>query len=313
MTKISAWAPCTGCTCPNHHLPSYNFSPIIRLSNNPDWTCLGRTNDLPLPSQENTLSAMISSYKQHLHRLDLEKSCLRAFLLDLKKQLKEKIDILDRERTRISEAIHECQGIISPVRRLPSELLCQILLGTIERAQSTADVDAQLQDIKSVRYSALSMSSVSIKWRSIALSFPQLWCSINILLVDDDGFNDELNFKRHRLYFDRSQRYPLSISVSDITGGMADYLPEYLTTILSPSSARIRELALHLPAHLLFEISHMQLSLPLLETLTLDCTIGRDLDNYGTICLFASTPSLISLKFIDIIGPYRSFDLPWSQ
>ncbi|PBK73261.1 hypothetical protein ARMSODRAFT_851066, partial [Armillaria solidipes] len=89
-------------------------------------------------------------------------------------------DILDQERTRISEAIHECQGIISPVQRLPPELLCQIFLGTIERPQATADLDAQLHDIKSVGYPPLSISSVSVKWRSIALSFPELWSSINI-------------------------------------------------------------------------------------------------------------------------------------
>ncbi|KAK0225270.1 hypothetical protein IW262DRAFT_1456351 [Armillaria fumosa] len=57
----------------------------------------------------------------------------------------------------------------------------------------------------------------------------------------------------------------------------------------------------------------MQLSLPLLETLTLHCTIGEDLDKYDTICLFASTPSLTSLKFIDVNEPDQSFELPWSQ
>ncbi|KAK0475440.1 hypothetical protein IW261DRAFT_1494242 [Armillaria novae-zelandiae] len=313
MAKISGWAPCTGCMCPNHRIPSYSFSPITRLSDSPNWTRLTRTNELPLPSQENALSAMISSYKQYLHRLDLEKSCLDAFLSNLKKQSKERIDILDQERTRISEAIHECQGIISPVRRLPPELLCQIFLGTIERAQATADAAAQLQDIKSVGHSASSISSVSIKWRSIALSFPQLWSSISLLLVDDDGLGDDLNLKRHCLYLNRSQRYPLSISIYDLAGDMVDDLPAYLTTVLSLSSTRIRELALHLPARFISEISFMQLSVPLLETLTLHCTIEEDLNEYDTICLFASTPSLTSLKFIDVIEPDQSFELPWSQ
>ncbi|PBK95176.1 hypothetical protein ARMGADRAFT_963820 [Armillaria gallica] len=314
MTRISGWAPCTGCTCPNHHLPSYNFAPVTRLSDNPEWTRLTRTNDLPLTSQENTLSEMISSCKQDLHRLNLERSSLHAFLLDLKKHLKEKIDILDQERTRISEAIHECQGIISPVRRLPPELLCQIFLGTIERAQTTADVDTQLHDTKSVGYSPLSISSVSAKWRSIALSFPELWSSINILLlVDDGGFSDDLNSKRLHLYLDRSQGYPLSISIYDLAGGMVDDLPAYLITVLSPSSTRIRELSLHLPAHLFFEISTLRLSLPLLETLILHCTIEEDLYGYNPIRLFAFTPSLISLKFIDVLEPDQSFELPWSQ
>ncbi|KAK0448514.1 hypothetical protein EV421DRAFT_1463991 [Armillaria borealis] len=313
MKKNSGWAPCTGCTCPNHHLPSYNFAPVTRLSDNPEWTRLTRTNDLPLPSQESTLSAIISSYKQDLHRLNLEKSSLHAFSLDLKKQLKEKIDILDQERTRISEAIHECQGIVSPVQRLPPELLCQIFLGTIERPQATADLDAQLHDIKSVGYPPLSISSVSVKWRSIALSFPELWSSINILLVDDGGSSDDLNLKRLYLYLNRSQRYPLSISIYDLADGMVDDLPAYLITILSPSSTRIRELSLHLPAHLFFEISTLQLSLPLLETLTLHCTIDEDLDGYDSIRLFAFTPSLTSLKFIDVLEPDQSFELPWSQ
>ncbi|KAK0475470.1 hypothetical protein IW261DRAFT_1368572 [Armillaria novae-zelandiae] len=314
MPKISAWAACTGCTCPNHHLPSYSFSPIPRISDNPDWTRLTHTNDLPLPSQENTLSAIISSHKQYLHRLDLEKSCLHSLLLDLKKQLKEKINILDQERRHVSEAIHECQGIISPVRRLPPELLCQIFLGTIERAQATVDMYAQLQVIKSVGYSPLSISSVSMKWRSIALSFPQLWSSINILLrVRDDGSIDDLSSKPYRLYFDRSQGYPLSISIYDFTATMMVDLPAYLTTVLSSSSMRIQELALHLSGYLFAEISSMQLSLPVLETLTLHSTVGEDLDEYDTICLFASTPSLTSLKFIDVVAPYFNFELPWSQ
>ncbi|KAK0194798.1 hypothetical protein F5146DRAFT_259683 [Armillaria mellea] len=311
MTKISGWVPCTGCTCPNHHLPSYNFAPITRLSDNPDLTRLTRTNDLPLPSQENTLLAMISSYKQDLHRLDLEKSSLYVLLLDLTKQLEEKIEILNQERARISEAIHECQGIISPVRRLPPELLCQIFLGTIDRAQATADVDAQMHDIKSVGYSPLSISSVSVKWRSIALSFPEFWSSINILLMDDGGLGDDLNLKQHRLYLDRSKRYPLSISIYDL--GMADDLPAYLTTVLSPSSIRIRELALHFPVRLFPEISSMQLSLPLLDTLILRCTAEEELHDYDTTSLFPFTPSLASLKFIDVTEPDQSFELPWGQ
>ncbi len=171
-------------------------------------------------------------------------------------------------------------------------------------------MDAQIHDIKSAGYPPLSISSVSVKWRSVALSFPELWSSINILLPDASGSIDDLDLKRLFLYLDRSQRYPLSISIYDLAGGSVDDLPAYLITVQSPSSTRIRELSLQLPAHLFFEISTLQLSLPLLETPTLYCTIEQE---YDTIRLFAFTPSLTSLKFINVPEPDQSFELPWSQ
>ncbi len=87
MTKISGWAPCTGCTCPNHHLPSYNFAPVTRHSDNPEWTRLTRTNDLPLTSQENTLSAMISSGSAPSQLGEIQSSC---FFTRFKEAIEEK-------------------------------------------------------------------------------------------------------------------------------------------------------------------------------------------------------------------------------
>ncbi|KAK0462377.1 uncharacterized protein EV420DRAFT_1184229 [Desarmillaria tabescens] len=229
MTKSSHWEPCSGCVCSNHHIPSYNFAPVASLSDNPEWTRLTRTNDLPLPSQEDALSAMITSYKQKLHHLDLEKASLHEFLLDMENLLDEKMDMLDEESARISEAIRECQGIASPIRRLPPELLGQIFLGAIE-ARSYTDAIRQ-DEVDETVYVPLSISCVSATWRSIALSFPKLWASITIEINSNGYHEEDAKMERTRFHLDRSQGHPLSISIYDYIGLSADFnLPPHAIT-----------------------------------------------------------------------------------
>lgn len=249
---------------------------------------------------------MISSYDQDLHCLYLERSSLH----ELEKQLKEKMDVLDQQHARISEALRERRSIISPIQRLPSELLCKIFLATLEQTHS--DTNPVIRNVASVGNSPWSVSGVSARWRSVALSFQQLWSSVNISITDDN-FRDDTYSLCLCLQLNRSQTYPLSMSICvDRTKSTAENLPIQLITILSSSSARIRELSLDLPVILLSKLPALQLSLPLLEILTLLGSSDGDLVGYPRMRLFLFTPNLRSVEMIDIKNPQQNFDFPWN-
>ncbi|SJL15123.1 uncharacterized protein ARMOST_18608 [Armillaria ostoyae] len=104
------WSPCTGCSCKNHHLPSYDYSPDRYILKNAGLTRLTRSNDPPLDAEVDSLQAMIASYEAELQSIQSEEAHLKAFILDMEHQvsaIQKTVDALPQERERISEAIQE--------------------------------------------------------------------------------------------------------------------------------------------------------------------------------------------------------------
>ncbi|KAK0240989.1 hypothetical protein EDD85DRAFT_992307 [Armillaria nabsnona] len=303
MTRLSDWVPCKECACPNHHLPSYEVNLQTKLSDNPDWARLSHSNDAPSPGEESALLAMISSCDSQLQSLELEESVLQTLFHDLKAQMKflsHEMGTLRQQRGRISEAIRESRRILSPVRRLPSEILYRIFLDTID-----------FPNFHPTESSLWSITGVSKRWRDVALTSPKLWSFVNISITDE-AFDDLAYIRQLGLQLHRAIKYPLSVSICDIDAESSyDEIPPQLIAILFSFASSIRELHLYLPSVLLSDLTRLQLSSPSLESLVIICTDGIELPNYGQLRLFSFIPQLRLLKVVDVTNVQASFDLPW--
>ncbi|KAK0448518.1 hypothetical protein EV421DRAFT_1900236 [Armillaria borealis] len=311
MHTNSIWMPCYECSCPNHHLPPYTFAVEHSLSDDPEWVHLTRSNNPPSQYEETVLSGMTSSYDQQIQSIDMEKSNLEAFSLFLQAQniaVSQRMLVLRHERVRITEAVRECRNLLSPVRRLPLEILNHIFLDTIEfpvpRTQIVRDSEeedpSELSEweFKAPESSLWSITGVSKAWRSASLSFPRLWSYVNIIITESN-FKDHSYIRQLGRQLDRSANYPLSISVCRIVKESAPQdLPPQLAAVLFSFSSRIQELHLYLTLSILFQMSDMRLSLPSLECLVVLCQ-DRVVRTSENLRLFSYTPKLQSLEVID--------------
>ncbi|KAJ7082237.1 hypothetical protein B0H15DRAFT_785874 [Mycena belliarum] len=77
------------------------------------------------------------------------------------------------ERDQTHHALEAHRALLSPIRRIPHEVLCEIFIRCLPK---NAYVEA------SVTQCPLLLTQISSNWRSIALSTPALWASITVNL-----------------------------------------------------------------------------------------------------------------------------------
>ncbi|KAJ7592274.1 hypothetical protein C8J56DRAFT_932803 [Mycena floridula] len=85
------------------------------------------------------------------------------------------------ERSRKQGQIRDCRSLLHPIRRIPKEILCEIFKSLLE----------QWDDISCDKAGSLAptsphfvVSCVSNYWRTIALSFPEMWSKVRITQAD---------------------------------------------------------------------------------------------------------------------------------
>ncbi|KAK0240945.1 hypothetical protein EDD85DRAFT_934084 [Armillaria nabsnona] len=328
MFASSTWSPCSGCPCPNHHLPSYTFAVEPSLSDDPEWMHLTRSNNVPSQYEEMVLSTMISAYDEQIQGIELEKFNLEAISLALKAQIvvvSQKIEALREEHVRVTEAARERRDLISPVRRLPPEVFNHIFLNTVDFPvprtpiihNAVKDREARVISrnwkFNTTESSLWSITGVSTKWRSVCLSSPRLWSYVNVFITDSN-VADYSYIRQLGLQLDRSAKYPLSMSICHIAEeSSAENLPPQLVAILFSFSTCIRELHLFLPWTMFCQMAPLHLSLPSLENLIILCTDGTYPVESLNLRLLSFAPKLQSLEVVDLVDPRKRFKLPWRQ
>ncbi|KIK54893.1 hypothetical protein GYMLUDRAFT_120880, partial [Collybiopsis luxurians FD-317 M1] len=96
-------------------------------------------------------------------------------------------------------------SLLSPIRRLPNELLGKIF----GFASNPNDLTSRLRGS-----SASAVSSVCARWRQLALNSPEVWSSMRIYLCDKDDYEaepDAILTETVLLFLQRSKNYPLSL------------------------------------------------------------------------------------------------------
>ncbi|KAJ7360978.1 hypothetical protein DFH08DRAFT_732498 [Mycena albidolilacea] len=221
----------------------------------------------------------------------------------------------ETRQRRDSESLHQtielCRSILSPLRRIPPEILAHIFLLSLP---SISDTRNEPWDIYLER-SPWVLTHVSRRWRAVALASPALWCRIIIRSTDISDDSEICSLPMLAAQLARSGKSPLEIifdyeTFNDKSGG--DVAQEALQT-LARHSARWK--ILRITASQFMQLSSVRGWLPLLEHLSV---WGRceETDDDGSsppppeISHFATAPRL---RYVEVDDGFPAFDLPWAQ
>ncbi|KAJ7120583.1 hypothetical protein C8R43DRAFT_1034213 [Mycena crocata] len=119
----------------------------------PVVTRLLYSNDAPIESDIALIRRVVSTEEHKVEVLDAEIEEVQVAL-----------ELLMQRRKDAADSVRQHRAILSPIRRIPAELICEIL------ALSTADYER----------APWHLGFISSSWRNPVLSYPLLWCSIHI-------------------------------------------------------------------------------------------------------------------------------------
>ncbi|KAK0495083.1 hypothetical protein EDD18DRAFT_1332974 [Armillaria luteobubalina] len=272
------WASCSGCACPNHHIPIHiskdedDNSPTDFM---PDFNHLECSNDPPLPGEVGTLRSTILDSEKTAAAIDQE----RKEMMALKNEFLKGVDLLEKQtsilrhkRLALNERIRERKALLSPVRRLPPEVLVLIFHETIEfpwkRINANDDWRCFDLDRQFDADSPWSIASVSRRWREVSLSFPELWAFINIAVTEELFEEGEYGYLRFiNLHLSRSGSRPLSVAIYKNGDLPFEELPPNLLGSLFSFVHRIHHLHVHLSQRIISSLHPLRSSFHQLRTL----------------------------------------------
>ncbi|KAF7967165.1 hypothetical protein HWV62_35644 [Athelia sp. TMB] len=231
----------------------------------------------------------------------LDISALDQDVQRLKAALKE----LNSKRTALRSFANSHKSLLSPVARLPVEVLLQIFQQCIAVPWLVGE---KTPYGSSLDKTPLMIASVNRQWRKVALSTPKLWASFNLELRPKD-------MKRHvelaNMWLSRSGHSLLSIHLSS-RKDFRDPMRK-LMQIFASHSERWRNIYLMLPLPLLHSLSLVKNRLANLELLQFDfCNHGNRPLLVEPIDIFAHAPRLQDFS-AGVNVDRASLHIPWSQ
>ena len=209
-----------------------------------------------------------------------------------------RLDVADSQLLHRQQARHTYRqtlghwALLSPVRRLPPELLGEIFELCLPRNYHKKDA----------HQAVMLPSHVCSHWRSVALSIPRLWSKI-VLYVSDRVV--ELRTALVIAWLSRSGGSPLSISLNGRN------VRPILGVILLHCD-RWQHIDLFIPPKMLQCFEQANGHFDRLETLQI-CSSSFHVDTFHSPRrIFESAPKLRTLSFKSGFT-WKSFDIPWAQ
>ncbi|KAF8914763.1 hypothetical protein CPB85DRAFT_481631 [Mucidula mucida] len=162
------------------------------------------SNEPPSASDMHMLREYRLSLDPYLTRLDTEISALSAVQEQLQKELdlrKATLDALRIERRVLEERLQSISGALSPLRRLPYEIIQEIFLCTLAHSR---EPDYTWFNVFDREDSLWTVRRVCHKWRT-ASQYPHIWTGLRI------SWTGSGNLSMFRAVFGRSCSLPLRI------------------------------------------------------------------------------------------------------
>lgn len=287
--------PCRLCGMPAVEVPSL---PLC------SWPA-ARCNHTEDPSQALEIRQIISVAQAHVSRIEEDLARLEI----LQNQLVHK-------RNEALACIDQHKYLLSPIRRLPAELLAVIFSCCLPTPSAKFDLRSEDSDLYrkchfsiSCREAPLLLGRVCRLWRAVALSTPSLWLSFSTALIDT-------RMPHHiasgaQTFIARSGVCPLSLSLGL---GLPTRALRNVINIFAPHSRRWQSLNLRVERmEEIKELNQVRGAIPLLETLTLGVD-GRysSSDQCPFRGIFEIAPNLRKLHLSSNLQPLL-FKVPWSQ
>ncbi|KAK0497082.1 hypothetical protein EDD18DRAFT_1352933 [Armillaria luteobubalina] len=248
------WSPrvCSGCDCPNHYSPSTTSCDEETADAGPTFNDLLSSNNPPSPLEECQLRESISASESRVITIDGHVAALKELRQAQLALIDAELEGLDNERGKVAARIAEHKRLLSPVRRLPPEILFKIFLGTIT-FPTPRTKSYNIRDWWCFHPSENALWAIELvckMWCQAVLDFPELWSRINIFLSDDNfSFSNFRYVRRLSRQIARTRCHPLSILICAESHQMSDkpLLPQ-LSPLLFTVQDRIESLYLYLPA-----------------------------------------------------------------
>ncbi|KAJ7680993.1 hypothetical protein DFH06DRAFT_433882 [Mycena polygramma] len=186
------------------------------------------------------------------------------------------LDKLAEERGTLSAYVNAHRALMSPIRRLPLDLIEEIFVACIPTHRNC---------VMSAEEAPVLLGRICSLWRAISLSTPRLWCTLHIVeptrpYNPAPGLYDAKVAQRLEIantWLQRSGKCPLSISLeSNLDHGITPPLtpsPSPPSTylfmdVLMPYASRWKHLHLVIPSTALETLSHLaEADVPLLQSL----------------------------------------------
>ncbi|KAJ3725210.1 hypothetical protein C8R42DRAFT_660860 [Lentinula raphanica] len=216
-------------------------------------------------------------------------------------RLQSHIAFLQSHRRHLDEYRDCLYSLISPIRKLPNELLLCIFEHACGMNHLTS---GHIQSMP-----ALAISGVCSHWRVLARTSPQLWSRIRVYLTmmhPDHIVTDLLQY-----YVDLSQQSPLSFEVLGEKLETLDSCQSTVCTTVGACSDRWKELTVSQPTFFKALTAHNPTHFPVLEELSISSFAFR---LSGSLDRFQDAPKLHSLSIsLFPLSKLPKSLFPWNQ
>lgn len=222
-------------------------------------------------------------------------------LADIDAEIGHMQDALHRlllQRARFAERIEAYKSTLSPIRRLPPEILAEIFI--LCYASHTFRLPPSMNSNPSA--TPLTLIHTCSRWRAIALGLPRLWTDVTL------ASSAQKTASQLKSWFNRAGNLPLSLCVIC----KADHL-------VMPYITRLRHMEIDMSADLATSLRRLPtLSFDLLQSIDL-CLKGESIRHLEkSVTFLSNAPRLRSARFTSVTLMPLSFDpditcLPWEQ
>ncbi|KAJ7263448.1 hypothetical protein C8J57DRAFT_436933 [Mycena rebaudengoi] len=203
------------------------------------------TNVIPSDSECQSICDLIKGAREEAARLAQQISEMQVVL-----------DGLVKKRDQMNEFIDAHLALVSPVRRLPDDIVGAIILACLPPTRNP---------IISGHEAPLLLCRISRTWRNVALSTPRLWASLHIAVPFETTRVQQLE-NVVSTWISRSGSVPLSVSLVSVSSS-----PDGLTSALLNSTTLLQTLI-----RVSHRWRHLRLSFPSSDYFTPFATVRTD-------------------------------------
>ncbi|KAJ7879032.1 hypothetical protein B0H14DRAFT_2436473 [Mycena olivaceomarginata] len=246
----------------------------------------------------------------------IEAGLTTSYIGELESQivlLDEALASLQLRRADLVQSVKTHKPILSPIRRLPAEILGEIFSLVVHTTFHFGDISQVAPPV--TRHAPWLFTRICRRWSDVALATPALW-SLIFLDLDRVGGQDIVQLTNTCLH--RSANVPLTVKILH-EGHAGSANPHLILGAAVSSSERWGAANLYLQPPLLQQMTSMHSGFSALNTLliSIDLTFEEEDTFDGAFWdVFAVAPLLRSLQALCWEGDHfvrAPFSLPWHQ